>query len=275
MTTIFKDFKDIEPDITNFHPLVSWRSVLAGLLVTTLAMIGLVALGMAFGGVGLGDGSTWQNASIFTGVWFLASAILSLMAGSYFAARVSRFQTTRVGSAQGLVIAALFFSFLMWQTLSALSSAGQAVGSAASAAGQGLSQLAQNPTVNHAVEDTLGDLNIPPERVQTVVTGVATRLMQGNAQSAQNYLARQTGITPEEANTRMAALRAQVDQTMIAAREKTASALKGTGWTLFLMIVLGTIAATVGGALGSRSNVRKPLASEHFSSSSEFRPATI
>ncbi len=270
---------DTDADLVHFHPLVSWRSVIAGLLVTFLSLVGLIALGMAFGGIGLDDGASLQSAGIFTGVWFLVSTILSLFAGSYFAARVSKFRSGRIGSAQGLVIAALFIGVILWQMMAALGWAGrmtnQAVSGAASIAGQGISQMVQNPAVNEMVEDAMGDLTIPPERVQAVVTGVGTRLLRGNTEGAKNYLARQAGISPDDADRRIAALRAQVDQGLIAARDQAASALRATGWTMFLTIVLATVSATLGGALGSRTNLRKPLVREQVSRSSEFRPATV
>lgn len=263
--------------LNNYHPLVSWRSVIAGFAVTLLTMVGLIALGMAFGGIGLDDGTSLQSAGLFTGIWFVASSLVSLGAGSYFAARISKFQTARLGSAQGLLIAAIFFTSFMWMTLSTIGWAGrmsgQAVGGAATVATQGANQAAQNPILGDIVEDALGDLNIPAERIQLVVTGVATRLLRGDTESAQSYLSRQTGTTPEEAQIRMFQLRTQVDQFMVQAREKAASALKATGWTLFLIITFGSIAAVLGGAFGSRTNLYKPL--ERRQRSASLKPATV
>ena len=56
----------LESEFSQHHPLVSWRSVLAGLLVSFLTLTILLSLGMAFGGVGLDDGTSLQNAGIFT-----------------------------------------------------------------------------------------------------------------------------------------------------------------------------------------------------------------
>lgn len=266
-------------DFHHYHPLVSWRSVLAGLAVTLLTMACLIALGMAMGGVGLEDGASLATAGLFAGVWFVASTIIALAAGSYFAARVSKFQTARIGSAHGLIISALFFITIMWSTFSTVGWAGrmsgQAVGGAASAVASGANQAAQNPFVANIVEDAVADLNIPTERIQGVVTGVATRLLRGNTESAQTYLARQTGTSTEEAQERMLQLRAQVDQFIVESREKAAEALSAAGWTLFLMITIGSIAAMGGGALASRTNLRKPLEHDHHFGASEFKTATV
>lgn len=37
----------LESDIASMHPLISWRSVIAGTLIAFFSMIGLLGLGMA------------------------------------------------------------------------------------------------------------------------------------------------------------------------------------------------------------------------------------
>ena len=98
---------------TQWHPFVSWRSIVAGLLVTLFTFATLMFLGMAVGGVALqgivDQGSSARGFPIGAGIWLLLSTLLSLFAGSYFSGRVSSFLTSRSGAAQGLVIASLFF----------------------------------------------------------------------------------------------------------------------------------------------------------------------
>jgi hypothetical protein len=112
--------KPLESEFSSLHPLVSWRSALAGLLVTYLCLGILSSLGLAFGGVTFSNvGNVGANesstASLATAIWFLFAIIVSLFAGSYFAARISKFHTNIVGSAQGLVISSLFFAIFTWQ----------------------------------------------------------------------------------------------------------------------------------------------------------------
>lgn len=265
------DVTGLESDIATMHPLISWRSVVAGTLVAFFTMIGLLGLGMAFGGIGLDADTSLSSAGMFTGIWFLVSSLISIFLGSYFAARVSKFQTGRIGSAQGLVIAALFLGFFLYQTVSAVgslgSAAGSLVGNSASLIGQGAQQAAQNPTITNTVrnltEDALGDLNLRSDP-QTVIMGVGTRLMNGNIEGAQTYLSRQTGITQAEASARISQLNTQVQQTIDQAKQGAATALKSTGWSLFLLVALGALAAIGGGALGSVTNFRKPLSREQL-----------
>lgn len=263
----------LESDLAHLHPLVSWRSVVAGLLVSFLTLSILLTLGMAFGGHGLDDGASAQNAGIFTGVWFLVSSIIALFAGSYFAARISKFHTNRIGSAQGLVIASLFFGFFLYQTFSALGWVGRtatsAVSSTASVAASGAEKAAGNSTVNSLVQDKLGDLNLKSDP-KTVASGVASRLVSGNTEGAKDYLASQAGISEAEADRRIAGFRDQVGQASNQAREGAAKALQATGWTLFATLVLGALSAIGGGALGSRANLRRPLTREQMNAVGDY-----
>lgn len=259
----------LEIDSLNPHALISFRAIVSGLLIAMFTFIGLIGLGLAFGGMGLDQDTTAQSAGIFTGVWFIVSVLLSLFVGSYFAARISKFRTGRVGSLQGIVIASLFIGFFMYQTFSAIGSAGSALGSLVGKSGsmvaQGAQQAANNPaitnTVTNLAEDAIGDLNLRSEP-QVVAQGVGTRLLRGDTESAKNYLARQAGITPTEADARIAQMKGQVDQYVAQGKEAAGTAIRNAGWTLFLLVALGSLAAIAGGALGSVANFRKPLVRE-------------
>lgn len=244
--------------------LISWRSILAGVVIALFALAGLSGLGVAFGGIGLDENSSFQGALTFTGGWAIGSILLSIAAGSYFSARSSGRASGKVGSAHGMVVAALFLGLVMWQALSVLGwagrTAGDAVGGAAVAIGKGTNALSQNNTVNEIAEDTFGDLKIQQDRLQAVATGVATRLYRGDVESAKSYLSRQTGISKVEAQQRIDQLKARADQAIASVREGAKDSLRSTGLTLFLAAVLGAIAGSLGGALGSRANRRQPLA---------------
>lgn len=259
----------LEIDHANTHALISWRSIVAGLLVTLFSLTGLIGLGLAIGGINLDAETSAQSAGLFSGIWFLASSVISLFAGSYFAARVSKFRTSRIGSAQGLVIAALFLGLVLWQTMAVIGAAGNAVGTVIGKTGQvaaeGVQRAGQNPAVTNTVstlaEDALGDLNLRSDPA-TVAQGLGTRLLRGDTEGAKRYLSFQTGITEAEADQRIAAMRIEVDKVVNDAKEATAVALKSTGWTLFGLVLLGALAAMGGGAVGSKANFRKPLTVE-------------
>jgi hypothetical protein len=249
----------LEDEVLTSHPLISWRSVMAGLLIAFFMMVGLIGLGMAFGGIGLDEHTSMKGAGIFTGVWFLSSALISIFTGSYFAARVSKFQTGRIGSAQGLLIASLFLGFFLYQTVSMMITAG-------SVAGAVVGKAATQPLLTAIADEaemTLGELNLRSDP-EVVARGLATRLIRGDTAGATNYLAIQTGITPDEATLRINDLRTRADRAVDQAKENAADALKATGWSLFLLVMLGALSSVLGGALGSVANFRNPLSREQF-----------
>lgn len=271
MAKFYSSDRPLETDSESMHALISWRAVVAGLLISLFTMTAFIGLGLAFGGIGLEDGASARSAGVFTGVWFLFSALISIFVGSYFAARVSKFRLGRIGSAQGLVIASLFLGFFLYQTVVAIGTAGSMAGSmlgkTASAMGQGAANISQNEAVTGALrsitEDAMGDLNLKSSPGE-VAQAVGGRLLRGDTVGAKNILAREAGITPTEADARIATMKSQVDQTVVEAREGAATALKSTGWSLFLLVTLGALAAIFGGGLGSVANFRKPLIRERF-----------
>lgn len=259
----------LEAEHLNSHALISWRSIVAGFLVALFTMIGFIGLGLAIGGISMDADTSAKSVGIFSGVWFLVTTIISLFVGSYYAARVSKVKTARIGSAQGLVIAALFLGLFLYQTIAVIGSVGSVAGSIVGRTGSVIATGAQSAannsavtnTINNMAENALGDLNLRSDPT-IVAQGVGTRLLRGDADGAKNYLARQAGITSEEADARIAQMKAQIDQTVANAKEATATALKSTGWTLFSLVVLGAISAVAGGAVGSVANYKKPLIKE-------------
>lgn len=256
------NLEQIDSENSASHPLISWRSVVAGFIISLFFMVGFIGLGMAFGGIGMYDGTTAANAGVFSGIWFFASALISLFVGSYFAARISKFQSGRVGSAQGLVIAALFLGMFIYQSISAIGGIGRMTGSVlgktVGIVGTSTEKLSESPIVRDVIEDSLGDLNFRSSP-QKVVTGVASRLIRGNAEGAKTFLAAQAGISSIDADQRIAAAKDNVDKALIGAREGAATALKTAGWSLFFLVFLGAIASVLGGSLGSVTNFKKPL----------------
>ena len=259
-------------EFQSMHPLISWRSVVAGLVISFFFMIGFIGLGMAFGGIGMSDGTTARSAGIFTGAWFLGSSLISLFIGSYFAARISKFQMGRVGSAQGLVIAALFLGLFLLEAVMAIGGIGQLTGSilgnTAGMVTAGAQKLSSTPAVRDMVDDAVGDLNLKSDP-RSVATGIATRLIRGDAEGAKNYLVRESGITMAQAEQRIASAKGKIDGALVTVRQGASAALKSTGWALFFLVFLGSISAVLGGSLGSVTNFRKPLAKKEYFASEQ------
>ena len=184
-----------EPISSAQHALISWKSIFAGLLVALVAHATISALGVAVGGAsaaslvykGKGGGALAGGL----GFWFFISVLLSIAVGSYFAARASTFITSRVGAAQGLIIASLFFVLMMIGTTMTLGVAGNILGNvtrSVSSMDLASSTVVQN-TLQKAVANT--DLRADPK---TVVENVAAFLINGDTEAAWDTSAFEKGV---------------------------------------------------------------------------------
>lgn len=241
---------------------VHWSAVFAGVFVATLTYIILASLGLAIGAntirdVIAGDESL-RTVGAGGGVWMLASVLISLFLGAYASGRVSGIIATRVGYTQGAVITALFFTLMVSQVGIGLGLLGKSLSGFTSAATSGAVEMVSNTRLNSVVEDVLSNMELRSP-VNTVVTGVVTRLVRGDTESAKNYLAAQAGIGPEEAQARLESFRERFKATMIDIGDKSAQAASMLAWSAFITMLLGTIAAMLGGASGAMMNMRRPL----------------
>lgn len=242
--------------------LICWRSVLAGFAVSLLTFIGLLGLGLAFGGIGLDQDTTASGAGIFAGTWVMLSAIIASLVGGYASVRNARFKHESIGAAQGAIVASLFVITCLTQTASLLGFMGHLAGNAAamtaSAAGAGVADASQNQGMQMAVEDLLGDTDLK-NNPQATIAGVTTRLVQGNTEGAKTYLAHQAGMSKVDADAKIAQAQAKIDDLKKQAREATSAALKATGWSVFLFSFLSALFAAIGGWMGTAYNVTKPF----------------
>ncbi len=246
------------------HPLISWRSVIAGLFVALFAYLMMTALGIAIGGSSLIDGlESSARSAVAAGIWVIATAAISLFLGAYFAARISRFPARLVGSSQGIVITAIFFAVLVLQMAATLGAAGSAFSSMVGTAGSGVSSVVGSPQVQDVIEKSLQGLKLKADPKQ-VIEGVAVRLLRGDFDGARDYLALQSGLQPAEAQARIDEVKADIQTALIEVRETTARTLSAAGWTLFALMGFGLLAAIGGGMLGSHTNFRRPLPDEEL-----------
>jgi hypothetical protein len=248
-----------ETDTGHRHHVICWRSALAGLAMALLTFSGVMAVSIAFGGIGLSDGTTGKNAGAFVGITMAIAVILATFVGSYYSVRVSKLVVDVVGCMQGLLVGSLLILLVLCKTLSTVGAIGQvaagALGAGAAAAGAGVMAAGQNPMVQDVIQDSLGDAKLKSDP-EVVVKNVASRLLRDDQEGAKNYLAYQTGMTPAEADQKIASAKSKIDEGLTKAREATATALKTMGWSLFVIIVLGTIASVLGGLLAAKCNER-------------------
>lgn len=247
------------------YPLISWRSIAAGLIFSIICYVALTALGVAIMGASadqlIGNGTNNNAGSGFAmgaGIWTIVSVLISLMVGGYFAARISNLVTGKMGGAQGIVIASLFFSLLLYGAGSAIGAIGKGMGNAAKAMSGSTDTLFSSQIVQDTVEQSFEGLNLKSSP-EIVARGLAARIIRGDDEGAKSYLAYQAGVPVSEVDSRIATMREQATAGMTKAASVTAQGMQAAGWTVFLSLVLGLVACVVGGLLGARANTRKPL----------------
>lgn len=137
------------------------------------------------------------------------------------------------------------------------------MGAAGSGFADAVSAASSSPQVNDVIQQSLEGLNLKSDP-KVVIEGVAVRLLKGDSEGARNFLARQAGMSNSEAQSRIDQVTEQVKTALAETREAAARTLSTAGWTLFGLMVIGLLAAIGGGALGSRTNLRRPLSDEEL-----------
>ncbi|OFZ52916.1 MAG: hypothetical protein A2428_07285 [Bdellovibrionales bacterium RIFOXYC1_FULL_54_43] len=241
---------------------ISWRAIFAGAFLSLLFYSILMALGLAVGGASIRSaiesGSGGQGIGIGSAVWMIASVLISLFFGSYLAGRIAGRLPARIGKVQGMVIAALFFGFMLSQVATAVSLVGKGLGSTIGAIASTSGDLAKNPQVQDTVQQATAGLNLksPPDQV---LQGLATRLLRGDDEAAKNYLAQQAGISSKQADQRIKTVKANMKSTLTNVADSTAKVATAAGLVVFLSLVLGTLAGYLGGGVGAAFNLKRPL----------------
>lgn len=241
--------------INRHKHLVCWKSTLAGLAIAIVVFLGVTALSLAFGGIGLSDGTSPKAAGAFAAGSLILATILAALSGGYVTTRLGRTEVDMLGTVQGMIVGAVFLIILLFQVTSVVGSlgkmAGQTIGSAAVAA-------SENSVVQDVVQDILGDLQLKSDPV-VVAKGFTSRMVRGDEAGAKQYLANQTGISASEVDNRVAAAKTKMDEATNKIRETTAKIMRDSGWSLFVLIVLGMIASGLGGLLAAKRNEKYTL----------------
>ena len=254
----------VEPNVNSSHQhLISWKSAFAGLLVAIMSFVALVSLGAGFVG-STAEGMIHREhmgASLATGtgLYLGFAVVVALFCGSYFALRISRFLTTKVGVAHGLVIGSAFFLILLFGLGNMIGGVASGFGSLAKSAGAEVSDLMGNPQVQDSFNRALGTSQLRTDP-KIFAEGMASRFVQGDMESAKDYFAYETNQSRADVDAKVNELQAQFQANVKAAGERTARALRDTGFTLFVVFVLGWIGAMLGGYFGAYSNVERPFA---------------
>jgi hypothetical protein len=264
----------------------SWPAIFAGVVLVLAVEILLAMLGA---GIGLGlvnpNPAETPDASSFgigAGLWWFGSTIIALMFGCYVAARLAGVATRYDGVLHGLVIWGLALLITIYLLTSAiggviggafslaggtLSAAGQGIKAAApqvaSAAGitpdlvQQQTQAYLQPTnpdpatmssqdAQKEIARLVPDLAARGERANQakdrIVTIMAAQLKIGKEEAAKRF---------DEAQSRFIQVRDRAVQTAKNVADKSAAAASYASILAFAALLIGAVAAGVGGALAS------------------------
>lgn len=269
---------------------ISWGAIFGGVVIAIAVQLLLSLLGVGFGlsMVDTAQNAT-PGASSFgigAGVWWTVSYILSLVAGGYVAARLSGVFHPQDGTLHGLLtwaVALLISLLLLGSVVSGvvggafrtLSSATSSVGSSVSGVVPDIAQTAgvTPGRIRQEAEQLLSaqPTNTDPRQMsreqalQEVVSNLPTLATGDPAAQRQardrvvQIMTAQSGITPQEANQRLDQLQSRATQeasqasaTAQGAADQASSGGATAAFGACAALVLGAIAAALGGRLGTR-----------------------
>lgn len=254
---------------------ISWGAIFAGVAIalSIQLLLNLLGLGIGASTIDVRQGDTpGSGLATGAGVWFAVSALLSLFAGSWAAGRLAGVPNREDGMLHGFTT----WSVTTIATICLLSSAvGGLIGGSASLLGKvgalsahGANSIAPGVTdlVSQAtgitptdVKQQAGDLVSDP-RFQTFVS---QSVSQGNVtpEARQNLVAlvsQKQNVSPDQANQEISGWQQRLEQakeqtrtTAANAADSAASGVAKAGLWSFLALLLGAIAASIGGAIGA------------------------
>jgi len=268
----------------HIHRRISWAAIFGGviLVVSVQLLLGLLGTGIGLGTVNANSGTTPDASSfgIGAGVWWVISSIIALGFGGYAAAWLAGIEIKWDGILHGLItwgIATLLTIYLLTSAVGSIIGGGfSVVGSVASAAGSGVKEAAQPIAQAAGVSPDMlqqqaqaylqpsnpDPATLSPQDAQKqVVTNLATFAKGGpDAPAAKERviatMAAQQHISHDDAakqfndgQAKLQQARDQAVQTAKNAADASASAASKTSFAAFGNLLLGAIAAAMGGSL--------------------------
>jgi hypothetical protein len=266
---------------------VSWGAIFAGATTALVAQVILNLLGVGIGlssvGMDTADNPAASTLSMSAGIWFVASGIVASLIGGFLAGRLSGKPVGGAAGLHGLVswsVTTLVVLYLLTSAVggivggafngvaTTLGGAGNLVGgtvqTAAQAAAPSLSKIS-NPidgieqTVRQQAQgqDPQAARDAAVAAVRAVLTGDPAQKQQAEARAA-DALAKAQGIPVDQAKQQIQDYEKQYDQAVATAKQKAeaaavaakSAATQGAFYAA-LALILGAIAAFLGGRLGA------------------------
>ncbi len=272
------------------HRRISWAAIGGGviLVVAIQILLAMLGAGIGLGTVDVNAGNTPDASSlgIGAGVWWIVSACVALLIGSYVSAWLAGIETRFDGVLHGLVTWGIATLLLIWMLTSAIGGiiggGFSALGTVASAAGTGVSQAAK-PLAQAAgvspdmvqqqaqayLQPTSPDpATMSPQDAQKAVASNLTTYETGGADAPAakerviGIMAAQLKISHDDAAKKFDDAQAKLTQakdkavqTAKNAADASAAAASKASFAAFGMLLLGAIAAAIGGSIAVQRRI--------------------
>ncbi len=277
-------------NVGHTHRRISWGAIFGGVVLALALQIllSLLGAGIGLGTVNVAAGSTPDASSfgIGAGIWWIVSTILALFAGGYAAAWLAGNEIKFDGMLHGLVawgITTILTLYLLSSAIGGLIGGGfSAIGSVASSAGSTVKDAAAPVAKTFGVSpDMVQDqaraylqptnpdpATMSPQDAQKAIAQDLVTYERGgtDAPAARANIiaitAAQMKISQADATKKFDDAQAKIQQTTAEAKQKattaadaTASGASKTSFALFVDLLLGAIAAAVGGMVAIQRRV--------------------
>ena len=269
---------------SHLHRRISWAAIFGGviLVVAIQLLLSLLGAGIGLGTVNTSAASTPNAGSlgIGAGIWWVVSSCIALFAGGYIAAWLAGIEIRFDGMLHGLVtwgIATLLTFWLLTSAIGGIIGGGfSALGSVAGAAGSGISEAAkpiaqatgvspdmiQQQSQSYLQPANPDPATMSPQDAQKQVASNLVTYAKGGADApaakekviaimaAQMKISHDDAAKQFDANqAKLKQVRDQAIQSAKTAADDSAAAVSTASFAGFGVLLLGLIAAAVGGSL--------------------------
>jgi len=215
------------------HVHVSWRAILAGIVVALAVDVLLTLLGFAVGLTAFEPrAGVLKGVGMGLGIWLILTAIASVFAGAYFGSRVAGDPWKGDGVAHGVMVWA---GFLILSVVLVGSGAGKVLSSAAGLAGTAASKLSSPDGQDQAVS---GLMSMGYSRAE------AEQMLGQSDQGAE-------GVPSPRATIRDPAQQQRAQDTAKKAADDAAKGGAVASWIAFGIALLSLAGGALGGMLGA------------------------
>ena len=271
-------------DWTHTHRRISWAGIFGGVIlaITVEFLFSLLGAGIGLGTIdtNAGDSPAASTLGIGAGLWWIVTDCIALAAGGFAAAWLAGIEVRFDGVLHGLVVWGIATLVTLWLLTSAVGSiiggGFSALGSAASAAGGGVSEIAKPLTqaagvspdmIQQQAQSYLQPGNSDPASMspqdaqKAIATDLATYAGGGSDAAAAkeriiNIMAAQTKTSHDDAAKKFDDTQARLKQTQDKAvqaaknaADASASAASRASFGAFVVLLLGGLSAAFGGAM--------------------------